>query len=250
MKRQLTRAATLLVALGMMVSSAGCVGVNFMTGFMENGERGEGPLIETTYPGGDYTIADIRANLEVVYSSQPSNTVRVELQENLLPYLHVTVSDGRLQVDSDRGFLYDGKTVGRIYVNAPVLEKMYLSGATTLKDSDTISGDSFTLDLSGAAEVKMDFDLRELRVVAAGACDLRLSGETDEMDVEISGAGSLDSRDLQAKNAKVEMSGAGSAVISCSDQLDAVISGAGSLEYYGNPDVRKDIGGAGSVRQR
>jgi hypothetical protein len=73
------------------------------------------------------------------------------------------------------------------------------------------------------------------------------SGVADDFDLNLSGFGSFNGRDLHTKTADVELSGAGSATVRVDDELDAQISGAGSINYYGSPNVTKQISGVGSV---
>ncbi len=60
--------------------------------------------------------------------------------------------------------------------------------------------------------------------------------------------GSAHCYDLLSENARVDITGAGSAEVYASVKLDAQVSGAGSVNYKGNPtNVKQEVSGAGSV---
>ncbi len=82
----------------------------------------------------------------------------------------------------------------------------------------------------------------------SGAGSIEAFGVTQELEVESSGAGKLDLRQLKAKAAEVEVSGAGSVRLGESDTLEVEISGAGTVRYRGKTKItKKDVTGAGKL---
>ncbi len=76
---------------------------------------------------------------------------------------------------------------------------------------------------------------------------MRAGGEADEQEIDISGSGDYRAEGLDSKLVKIGVSGAGSAIVNASEELDANVSGAGSVEYVGDPTVEQDVSGAGRV---
>ena len=81
----------------------------------------------------------------------------------------------------------------------------------------------------------------------SGAGSMTASGTADDLDLNISGFGDFKGADLHSKDARVNISGAGSATVWVDDDLTAQISGAGSISYYGSASVTKQISGVGGV---
>jgi hypothetical protein len=67
--------------------------------------------------------------------------------------------------------------------------------------------------------------------------------------MHLSGAGDFDAYDLISRNAEIDLSGAGSARVYATEDLDVSISGAGSVRYRGEPSVHKSISGLGSLKR-
>ena len=82
-----------------------------------------------------------------------------------------------------------------------------------------------------------------------GAASLDLSGNTDILELDLAGAGSIDAKSLVCKKAEVKISGASSAALSVTDELLADIDGVGALEYYGDPIVKNISGGLTDLEQ-
>ncbi len=245
MKKFITALAIILTLAFM----TGCVAVSW-NGGGRNSVRGEGAITSGEYEVGAYDSVDIRGLMRVVYSAEPSTKIRLDIQENIRQYITFRVENGVLIVDSDRNLVVPGlNETPTLYIYNPGLKAMYVSGAVSIENSDTISGESFVLDIAGAGDIDMALDVKRFEADLSGAANLQLRGNAEDADISISGAGSIDALELQTKRARLALSGVGSASISCSDELDASVSAVGSLSYRGNPSVRQSISGVGSVHQ-
>lgn len=100
-----------------------------------------------------------------------------------------------------------------------------------------------SMDASGLAT-------KRLQVVTAGSGDLKAAGAVDVLDLTVNGAGSFLGAGLSAKTASIQHTGFGNATVRVAQCLDATLSGIGSVEYLGNPVVRRNIIGIGSVRPK
>lgn len=133
-----------------------------------------------------------------------------------------------------------------VYAN---IDEVDISGAIAL-DMNAASSPEIDLDIMGGADVYIyNISAAETKIEVAGAASIDLSGKTDFLEVEIAGAGTLDSKSLVCKNAEVKISGAGTADISVTDELLADIDGVGSLTYYGDPVLKNISGGLTDVEQ-
>ncbi len=137
-----------------------------------------------------------------------------------------------------------------IELTVPDLQRLEVSGAGEVT-IDGLETEAFAFELSGAGAVFMDdLDVEELVVDLSGAGSAEVDGSAKSQEVSISGLGTYDARDLASDTARVEMSGAGTAIVWAEDSLDVELSGAGTVEYYGSPAVTQDISGVGSVEGR
>jgi len=84
-----------------------------------------------------------------------------------------------------------------------------------------------------------------------GASKFQCAGETARLTIDVSGAGSVDARELHAKDAIVKTNGASSVTLFATESLDANVDGVGNVDYYGNPKtVNKKINGMGSLNAK
>lgn len=236
------------VSTAMLLCCAGCVGVN-ISAPDSNAIVGKGAMTTLEYTVDDYTAVELYGNVEfeIYYTADQSGKVMIEAQENLLEHLGVSVNGGVLEIKSDKRLRSENGMTAKLHIYAPTLEKLVMSGGLTVKQADTIKSDSFYLNVSGAIDGDLSFEVNMLEADISGACDLILSGSAEEAGIQMSGAGSIDASGLQTKRTGIEISGAGDVSIACSDTLDVDINGAGDVSYKGDPKVTKKISGAASV---
>ncbi|MEE2692408.1 MAG: head GIN domain-containing protein [Pseudomonadota bacterium] len=80
-------------------------------------------------------------------------------------------------------------------------------------------------------------------VAISGVGEMRLHGECNRLNAEVSGVGGLDSEGLKCRNVKVVVSGVGEAIVYAIDAVDAEVSGMGDITVHGSPKQVKKSGG-------
>jgi len=135
----------------------------------------------------------------------------------------------------------------RFHVTVRDLTALSLKGAGSI-EADRLRSDRLELVLAGSGSVRVaDMNVRELHVVLQGEGDVRLGGRAESQEVELSGAGDYEARELSSMTARVVVSGAGDASVDASDTLDATITGVGSVTCHGEATVFRRVTGVGKV---
>jgi hypothetical protein len=79
---------------------------------------------------------------------------------------------------------------------------------------------------------------------------MALSGKGTDLEINISGSGSVDAESLEAENCVAKISGSGKCEVNASKSIDARISGSGSVYYKGDPvKVNSHSSGSGKVKK-
>jgi hypothetical protein len=86
-------------------------------------------------------------------------------------------------------------------------------------------------------------------VSITGAGKLTISGDKQEsFNAEITGAGEIDSYNLEVNNCSIVITGAGTGYVKVDKKLNITISGTGMVTYKGHPSVSQSISGVGAVK--
>ena len=123
-----------------------------------------------------------------------------------------------------------------ILITMPEVKEVELSGASL----GSLSGfdNDMEIILSGASEMKADLDLSEISLKVSGASKLILTGKGDYLDVNMSGASTLEAFDFSASKTNLTISGASSAKVVGKDELTIDAGGVSNVRYKDSPNVK------------
>lgn len=126
----------------------------------------------------------------------------------------------------------------RLIITMPALRGITLSGASDGDINDSFDSEELEINLSGAADLTIkDITAKRIRLKASGASDTKLRGRTKQLDVDISGASDLSAYDLTAEEAIIRASGASDASVTATKRLEKTTRGGADVSYRGNPQT-------------
>lgn len=173
-----------------------------------------------------------------------TTTLTITAGANQLPSITSDVRDGTLILDADlrRG---DGISYA---LTVPLLTSLELSGSGNAHGLGILTGDA-AVTSSGSGSVKLgavDVDTVVVDLSGSGAVELSGSGTTQR--VTASGSGSYNGSGLITRDADIDITGSGDALVNVTGQLTAKSSGSGDISYFGNPtDVTANSSGSGDI---
>ena len=176
-----------------------------------------------------FTSLEVSCHGSIQVNTQGQEGLEISGDDNIIPLITTQVNNGTLYVRSSKEYDPNGEL--KITISVPDLKRFVFSGAGE----------------ANLSNVKND----RMEIALTGAGSLTASGETKEADITLSGAGSVEAKNLHAINAKVNSSGVGSVEVYVTGQLDAKTSGIGEINYFGSPKiVNKQTGGLGGINAR
>ena len=82
----------------------------------------------------------------------------------------------------------------------------------------------------------------------SGSCSINLKGKAEMAKYDISGASSLNAKNLIAEEVMVEVSGVSKAVVFAAQHLEWSASGMANVTYYGSPKRIISLGKKGLIK--
>lgn len=127
--------------------------------------------------------------------------------------------------------------------------RMHVSGSGKLA-SDQFHVDETRISSSGAAKVSLqDVVATSFHTELSGSGRVEASGTAHDVELRISGAGSLCLEELRAARCKARISGTGKIRVHATESLETSVSGVGSVYYRGNPQLSGRTSGSGHVHR-
>lgn len=194
---------------------------------------GSGTIRSESRSVSDFSAVNFSGVGELTLVQGESEALTVETDDNLLPYIKTSVSQGILTISIDDGvtMLRPSKST-QYQLAVKTLDALDLSGAGTV-ESDRLSSDNLRLSESGAGQITLhDLTANDLIVDMSGIGTVELAGKVPTQKVAMSGLGEYRAGDLASERTTVSLSGAGEATVWASERLDADLSGAGKVNYF------------------
>ncbi len=134
----------------------------------------------------------------------------------------------------------------KIEISGNGLTEVTTSGASSIKSNDKIVADKFKIDATGASNINLNLEIKNLNLVAGGASDIHLKGKTQVADETVSGAATLKSYELIADTLTILTSGASTAKVYSNKKLAVNATGASTVKFKGDPSEVSAEGGSAS----
>ncbi len=199
-----------------------------------------------------YTSLEVGGPINVDIAYGNSNSIQLEGEDNLLPYIETAVKDNRLTIKvKDRYSLQTHQPI-RVHVSMTTISALAQSGSGNINGDGNFSNDGNTsFSVSGSGAVKFSFaSFGSLSLHMSGSGNVVLKGKVnDEIEVKKSGSGSANLEEAGCNTATVQQSGSGSVTVHVEKALTAQVSGSGSVFYSGNATLASKVSGSGRVKK-
>lgn len=163
-----------------------------------------------------------------IICQQPAS-FEIETDDNILPLIKTEVRDGVLHIGNEERI---NPSQGiQLRISLPELVSVSSRGVGDINIQNSNSDD--------------------LKIDSTGAGTIKATGKAKMATISSTGAGDIDTSRLLSEKARVTVTGAASVTVYATEQLDVSVSGAGSVDYLGNPKtVNKSVSGIGSVNKK
>ena len=229
---------------------------------------GSGEVVSEKRDVRDFDSVRLSGSGTIFITQTGEESLSIEAEESILPLLTSEVHGHQLELGVRHGVNIAPRASIHYYLTVRDLRGLAITGAGKVQMSSlttdtlrvTISGagdlqgpeltaDTLDISISGAGKVMVNsLTTNALDVTIPGTGSATLAGRAARQTVTIPGAGSYHAEELVSDQARVKVSGAGSAIVNVRETLDARISGIGSIRYAGQPTVTKSVSGIGSIR--
>lgn len=211
----------------------------------------KGDLIRQTRQVGPFSGIKAGGAFEVILKQGASQEIIVEAESDVIEYITTRLSGNVLEIGMDKNPPHWMHDVGamRVYITCTDLSMLDLSGAVELRTETKITSQKIEMDVSGAAEIRMDIAVQVMDMSLSGASELSFTGTAGEVRVDASGASEISAFELAVANFTMYGSGAVDAKLNVSGTLKANLSGACSIRYKGNPRLEAHSSGASDVKR-
>jgi len=191
-----------------------------------------------------FTAIEVSDDIELYINSGDVEEVTVETNASYIKHVITRVDNGVLHIYTDRNsrFLRPHCCFDvKVYVTTKYLSAINASGACSVCCNSKLETDEMNLELSGASEVEFyNLIANNVSIDASGASSVKLTGSAINLSIfSLSGASEVNAFNFPTVYTILDLSGASEANINVSTELDVTASGASVVKYIGNPGIIK-----------
>ncbi len=209
---------------------------------------GSGRIVTQTRNVSGFDRVDISGGGDAQIIQDGSESLTVETDDNVMPYVTSEVRGSTLYLGLDfNGLRSVLPTRMHFTIHVKDLTGISTSGSWTVT-SDAIQTTGMDIAVSGSGKVtigKLTAD--ELNTTVSGSGEMNLAGEVGRQGITISGSGKYLAGDLKSDSAQIRISGSGNATLWATGSLNVSISGSGDVGYYGSPQLSSSQSGSGKI---
>jgi hypothetical protein len=167
---------------------------------------------------------------KVIFTQGEPQSVKIETDDNLMEKVTTEVHNGILEIGTKRNHI-NNPTRMVAYITAKNLTSLQMSGVSKFSATNKLITPKLKVDLSGVTTVKLSTNAANLSCDLSGTAKLDIEGSGDKLSADLSGTAKLMASKFEIKDAKVDVSGVGSASINATKSVSLDASGASKINY-------------------
>jgi hypothetical protein len=137
----------------------------------------------------------------------------------------------------------------QIFISAKNISELSGSGGSSLNAESVLEGDKIKLFLSGGSNFTGTIKSTKTSISQSGSSTSKISGNTMNLDAELSGASKIIGPDYIVENLDLDLSGSSNADLTITGKISINASGSSHLKYSGEGCITKSsLSGSSSIK--
>lgn len=242
MKQYKSNGSVILISLVLIIST-----FSYVSG---QKRKGNGNVVKKEIAIDAFSQLSIKGLFNTFLTQGETESLLIEIDENLLDILLVENVNGKLVVEMEEGKELKKLTKANVYITLKNIDRLEVSGLGNLNCSNSLNLKKLNLIDSGLGSTKLDLYCQELDARISGLGGVTLKGAVSDVNIQFSGMGNLRAFDLISQNLSLRRSGIGNVEVTAEREITIRSSGIGNVRYKGDPMVKGlNVSGLGNVRK-
>ena len=163
------------------------------------------------------------------------NENKIEISGNKKDDVEIVNKNGELKVRMRLGKLLKGDDISATIYFKNEINSVEASEGSYVSSEATFKAIDFLASAKEGAEVKLNLDVKKLKVKAYSGGIVNVKGKATNQDIIINSGGIVKAKDLATSQTSVAVNAGGEADVNASDLVDAKTRAGGNITVYGNP---------------
>ena len=182
---------------------------------------------------GDFDQVKVFDRISVLLVEGSEN--KIEITGKRKDDVEIVNKNGDLKVRMKFGKLLKGDDISATIYFTKQINSVEASEGSYVSSEATFKAIDFLASAKEGAEVKLNLDIKKLKVKAYSGGILNLKGKATNQDIIVNSGGIVKAKDLATSQTSVAVNAGGEADVNASDLVDAKTRAGGNITVYGNP---------------
>lgn len=213
--------------------------------------KGNGNLITVERTTSSYNAISIGGSFDVVLVKGKEGQIKIEGEENIIPYLETEVSGNTLKIRYKKNT--NIRTTRKLLVTVTYddIDKVSLGGSGNVSNEGILKTQELKVSLGGSGNINLAIDADEVKSSIGGSGNIKLNGTCNELTCSLAGSGSIKAYELTSDTLQANVTGSGNIRATVKTKIKARVVGSGNIYYKGNPKyVDSKTIGSGDIIDR
>jgi hypothetical protein len=237
----------MFIALAFLSMACGCNLGSIFSGVV-GAVQGSGSSVEEAREINGIRAVEISNQGDLFVQIGEQESLIIEAQEDLLPYIKSDVRDGKLRIYTAGTQILRPTNPIRYYLTVQELDEISLTSSGDARLPE-IEAEEFTIRVSSSGDLEMEgLMVERVDIQISSSGDVKIeSGRVKEQHIMLSSSGDYNAGMLPSEFVRAMLSSSGNARIYVTQTLEASLSSSGDLFYRGNPTLKINVSSSGDV---
>jgi hypothetical protein len=204
----------------------------------------------------------VNSNYTIYLKQTNKQEVNVEALTEIFSVSDIKVENGILMVNIERKPEVQNKSLWakiddiklnptmKLYVSMKNINELQVNGGGKIISENSLAAGDLNLAVNGNGSMDIDIKGETVKAEVSGSGTLTLRGYATNLDALNSGSGTVSAFNCPVDNAKIKVTGSGTAELNVANSIEAFVAGSGQIKHKGNTkSASKKIYGTGTVER-
>jgi hypothetical protein len=204
----------------------------------------------------------VNSNYTVYLKQTNKQEVNVEALTEIFSVSDIKVENGILMVNIERKPETQNKSLWakiddiklnptmKLYVSMKNINDLQVNGGGKIISENSLAAGDLNLAVNGNGSMDIDIKGETVKAEVSGSGTLALRGYATTLDAMNTGSGMVSAFNCPVDNAKVKVTGSGTAELNVTNNIEAFVAGSGQVKHKGNTkNASKKVYGSGTVER-
>lgn len=202
---------------------------------------GSGNLVTKDVAVKPFSEVHAKGVLNVVLKQGDKEEVKIEAEDNLQQYIHVTNDGDKLNISMEKDLNYSSKKSMKVYVTFKKLKSMDLSTVGSVSSDEALSFGDLSIKHHGVGSVNLNMSANNVDLEHTGVGSVKLKGKAENAVFRNSGVGSISASQFVVQKMDITNSGIGSAEVNAEKEIKVLQNSMGRVKNTGKAVVKKKV---------